>query len=743
MIIRGASLTSRMAVLFAFLVVVTACGGGGGGGGSFIPDDNELKLTLLDSEGNKTTVVTATSPAVLQVKVSGDGNKNLAVTATTDLGVIIPASGSALTDNNGIATFQIEAGVERGAGTITARATTDNGAVSGNLDFQVGENGLRMGFFDEDGTFIENQIYIEPESALAAGGNALLSVVVVTADGERVATTEEVRFNSACIGAGQSTINPENPVTTVNGEASTLYSALNCSGNEEITASLVGAGAQAFGSLSIAAATANAITFESAEPTLIVLRGTGGENRDETADVIFTVVDGAGAPLQGVTVNFELSTYVGGLSLSKTSVLSDGDGQVQVTVASGDVATVVRVLASIDDGEGNIVSTVSDLLTVTTGLPDQNSISLSVGPCSGSGGFVVEEGMRVDGVCRQLTVRMADKFNNPVVDGTSAVFTTEYGAIVGSCSTEGGACFVEWNSQEPRFPTLTGTAFVKTIYDADYSCPSHNGNQGPCPDDLGYIHGGMSTILVHAIGEESFIDSNGNGVMDEAESHLFDNLPEAYIDHNMDGIYTPSDPTCLSFPDLPRCIAGAEETFVDLNSNEVYDFNDAPAVYNGLLCPPEGDQVWCSRDLVNVRDQTLVILSDDPGFDIILVRNGSEVSGTINGGSQTAYIADTYNNPPPLGSTVKLSVDGNCELVGADSYDVPNYASTGAIGIGVTTIAKDPIDPEGGIVTVTLESSSGSNHPWSFSCEGGVDCSNVDLSPRPPECPDEEEDPAP
>lgn len=122
-------------------------------------------------------------------------------------------------------------------------------------------------------------------------------------------------------------------------------------------------------------------------------------------------------PLSGVTVNFELNTYVGGLALSKTSSLSDGDGEVSVTVQAGEVATVVRVLATVDDGDGNPVTTVSDLLTVTTGLPDQNSISLSV-----SGSFVVGGGFNTDELTRNVTVAMADKFNNPVVDGTAAIF---------------------------------------------------------------------------------------------------------------------------------------------------------------------------------------------------------------------------------------------------------------------------------------------------------------------------------
>ncbi|MDZ7782622.1 MAG: hypothetical protein U5K56_06645 [Halioglobus sp.] len=295
--------------------------------------------------------------------------------------------------------------------------------------------------------FVENAVKIEPETTLSSGGSAQLSVTVVDAEGNLVTSAEEVVFNSGCITVGQSSINPESPVTTLNSTASTLYTAQNCSGQDDITANLVGTNAQAFGSLSVAPASANSIAFVSAEPQLIVLRGTGGQNRVETSEVIFQVNDGIGQPLQGVPVQFALSTDVGGISLNTTSGLTNGEGQVRVIVASGDVATTVRVIATVSIGGGEPISTVSDLLTVTTGLPDQNSISLSV-----SDTFVVEDGMRVDGITRSLNVALADKFNNPVVDGTAAVFTTEYGAIVGSCTTTGGTCSVEWRSQEPRFP---------------------------------------------------------------------------------------------------------------------------------------------------------------------------------------------------------------------------------------------------------------------------------------------------
>jgi hypothetical protein len=731
MINRGATLISRLAVLFAVLFTLAACGGGGGGGNSFYQgsgsDNNSsggsLTLTLYDEQGHSTNTVTSSAPGTLKVKA---GAANVVVTATTTIGTLSPDSGTALTNSDGVATFFIEAGDQRGAGTVSASATVNGTAVTGTLDFQVGDSNLQIGTFDENNTFEPNKITIVPDTTLAAGGNAQFSVVVLDSKGQRVTTAEKVKFTSGCIAAGLATINPVES-QTVNGQASTLYTAAGCTGNDNITASLIGTGAQAFGTVTVAGRQTNSVNYVSATPLLIVLKGTGGQNRDETSDVVFEVVDSTGVPLPGVTVNFALTTYVGGLSLSKTSTLSDGDGKVTVTVQAGDVATVVRVKATVDDGNGNPVTTVSDQLTVTTGLPDQNSISLSV-----SDTFVVDGAMNTDGLTRTLTVAMSDKFNNPVVDGTGAVFTTEYGSIVGSCTTINGTCSVLWTSQNPRFPTLTGEQYVVSYGNPQgVTCTGasgHGGNPIPCAKDLGQIRGGRSTILVHAIGEESFIDQNGNGIMDESEKDMFQNIPEAFLDDNEDGVYTPATPACQANPTGSRaCISGQEEIFVDFNNNGEYDLNNDPALYNGLLCPVEGDGIWCSRTLVNVFTSNVVILGDAPNFHLLLL-DGNVATGTGNPGSSSGYvqggkpitllIADTYNNPPPGGSTISVSASGNCTLPGATSTEAPN---TNAVGNGAFVWGfSASYDPNGtatdSTVTVTLTTPT-STTSWPFDCQ--------------------------
>ena len=93
--------------------------------------------------------------------------------------------------------------------------------------------------------------------------------------------------------------------------------------------------------------------------------------------MIFRVLDQSGGPRVGVTVNFSLNTTVGGISVSPATAQSDANGNVQTVVQGGTVATTVRVTATVQ-GVTPVLSTQSSQLTITTGIPDQDSFSLAV-----------------------------------------------------------------------------------------------------------------------------------------------------------------------------------------------------------------------------------------------------------------------------------------------------------------------------------------------------------------------------
>jgi hypothetical protein len=212
--------------------------------------------------------------------------------------------------------------------------------------------------------------------------------------------------------------------------------------------------------------------------------------------------------------------------------------------------------------------------------------------------------------------------------------------------------------------------------------------------------------------------------MDQAERNLFENLPEAFIDHNQDVRFNPVA-DCRDRRNSLACVSGFEETFIDFNDDGAYSYNDdvdldgnptgePPAVYNGLLCPPAGDGVWCSRDLVNVRKDVVLFLSAEPEWSMILVnQSGNVVSGTTEGPIFDVYVSDVFNNRPPAGSTITVSTTGDCVIESETQFTVPIKTSYGAFGFELETSG----DGGGGRVQITL-TPEGDSTPFtkSFNC---------------------------
>jgi hypothetical protein len=733
MITRLATFNGRLAILFAFLIGLAACGGGGGGdgdnSGGFLPDDSSdniyyVDVVLLDALGEPTNTVTTTRPNRLEVTVTKK-NKNGApiadviVTVASTIADIDPDQGSGLTNADGVATFRVQSTGTLGAGTITA--SVDNapaGTETASINIQVVKANLRLGYF-EGTDFIDGMIDVQPKETLSPGGTAYLTFSVVDEFGALAVTDEQVKLASQCIGGNFATLNPANPIS-ITGQATVAYTANGCEGDDIITGTLVDTPSQATATVSIAplSSTAEKVVPVSADPPVIVLKGTGdGVIRKETTTLKFRVTDASGRPIPNVDVAFDLSTRVGGLALGDTEDTSDINGNVTTTVTSGDAPTRFLVFATLVDSG---ISNTSEPLAVSTGVPEQRGISLSIS----GGGNVIENGFNEEGVERLITVRMLDKFGAPAPNGTRALFDAEYGEVDLSCvlgvangggvsagTPDTGECTVLWTSERPQpgDPDL-----VKTINDGA-NCSSHNGT-GPCPEDLGSLRGGRSTVSVRAEGDEWFNDANENNQYDEGEE--FENLPEAFTDYNEDSLYTPaySNPDCGSATSLADCkAAGADEPFFDLNNNGIYNKFNNPAQYNGILCPPEGDKVFCSRSPVDVRADAVLVLSDATSWDAALadVAARTKVGSTTWGRNYMVYISDQYNNPPPAGSRITVTPSGDCELLSPSTFEVPNKVTPGAFGFELKTDGEGELSD----VRVSMNSSDGSSFSRTFGCK--------------------------
>lgn len=533
-----------------------------------------------------------------------------------------------------------------GNGASFTSGTGGTGSTGGSGGSGGTSSSVKLGYTDSVGTFHDGQLNIALASGatLSAGGQTNITANLVDSTGVAYTTSVDVTFTSTCVGAGSATLT--SPVTTTTGTAVSVYTDKGCGAVDTITASATVNGTllTATGSVTVAAQTVGSIQFVSATPTTIALKGMSSSGLTESSTVVFKVLDSVGNPIVGKAVTFALTTSVGGLALSTTSATTVAGGFAQTNVQSGNVHTTVGVTATITVAGSTTISTQSDTLTVTTGIADQNSFSLSVVTLNPEAGTF-------DGVTDQVTARLADRFNNPVPDGTAVAFYTSGGSIQGACTTVKGACSVDWTGQNPR-----------------------TGN-------------GVAAILAVAIGEESFVDNNSNGVFDAGDT--FTDMPEAF--NNVD----------LSFDGSGNATYTAGDFFVDFNGNGTYDTGDGK--YNGVLCAA-GPTLCSTTESINVRGQHYIVMADSTAAITV---SQSPIVATTAGTTVTITVVGYYNGlVMPAGTTIAVTTS-NGTLSGTTSMTVPN--SSGA-GSGITTLTltvTSDSTPSSGFLTVKVTTPKG------------------------------------
>ncbi|WP_394174726.1 hypothetical protein [Thalassotalea litorea] len=641
-----------------------------------------VDLSMLDANtGVETSVINATNPGKLVATVIGV-SEPVIVTFSSNIGEIpIP---TAITDENNQAIVDIYAGNDLGAGTVTASLPDGS---SGEQLIVVGATELIMG---SGSPFVEGVAQLSLEQ-ISAGGTTVVSVDIVDADGVPYTLPVDVQFTSNCVNNGLATMT--SPVTTSNGKASSTYLAKGCVNDDPITVSANAGGVNlvASATVNVLAADAGSLEFVSATPENISLQGVGGQ---ESSTVIFRVLDTNGNPVSNSRINFSLNTDVGGITLDPIFATTNGSGEVQTVVNSGSVATTVRVTASID-GSTPSISSQSSLLVVSTGIPDQDSFSLSAD-------ILNPEGWTIDGTEVMVTARLADAFNNPVPDGTAVSFTAEGGSIQPSCVTVDGKCSVVWVSQYPRPEGL--------------ELSEKGGIPSLTPYEQKY--GGRATIVATAIGEESFPDANGNGRFDDSEVTAFMgtdvsgaayDLDEAFVDHNEDGVYNPQQGGLE--------IGGENEEFIDFNGGG--NFDKADGLYNGSLCSVPAHAGCNSQDKsLNVRRDLVLVMSGSTAYhhvtqtldsvdpsDADYDENDNRVVVVgESSGAASMIIADLHNQPMPAGTVVKFTATVG-SIVGPDSFVWPSNNKNG--GREITVAIKGEKETKSGSLIVEVTTPAG------------------------------------
>jgi len=493
----GIQMLKAIVAASAVGLVLAGCSAGGcsencptPGGSGTTPVVTAPTIAVALSSSTVTTgapaTVTATLTAANGSPVAGNV-VNFIVSPTVGL----LSATSALTDSSGHAVVLLSPATSSGVGAdiVTVTSTVSGTVVTGSVGYQTSAVTAAFGTFSTD-------LGPTASAKLSAYGQSDLTLAIT---GVSSAAPAALTLTSDCVSRGKATISPATTTNTT-GTATFIYKDTGGCGSvlaaDTVTANITGSSTSpATVKVYLTSPAVNSLTFDSATPSTIYLKGSGYA---ESSVVKFKVVDTAGNPLPGQVVDLTLSTFAGGVLLDELSTppppkTSDADGFVSAIVNSGTVPTPVRVIATL---HGTSISTVSSNLSIVTGLPAQMQFSLSQKTIN-------IEGANVDGTTNTYTVRAADRSGNPVPDGTSIIFWAEGGQIQGSAST-----------------LVTGGIAAAT---ANFV------SQNPRPLD------GRATILAYAIGEESFIDLNGNNVWDAGEP--FQDLGDVVKDVQFDGIY--------------------------------------------------------------------------------------------------------------------------------------------------------------------------------------------------------------
>ncbi|MCL1089298.1 hypothetical protein L2744_06665 [Shewanella profunda] len=663
--------------------------GGEAGGGA------QVNLALTDATGLPIQTITSLNPGKLTATITGI-NKPTIVTFDNDIGDL-PIK-TAVTNSQGTASVDIYAGNTLGAGTIVASLASGE---KGSTVVVVGATNVVMG---SGSPFVAGKASVST-SDLTAGGTATISVVIQDDQGKPFTQPVDVNFSSACSTKSSPEAIISSPVPSVNGVATTTYLAKGCVGDDPInvTANAGGLNLSATGTIKVLPASVGSIIFMSATPQNIAILGTGGS---ESSEVKFKVLDTNSNPVSNQLVNFSLNTTTGGIVLDPSSATTNNQGIVQTVVRTGTVATSVRVTGAIA-GSSPVISSQSSQLIISTGIPDQDSFSLSATVLNA-------EGWDVDGTKVTVTARLADAFNNPVPDGTTVSFTTEGGSIEDACQTVKGTCSVVWTSQLTR---PAGQSLIDAtgalIRNPVATLAPNLGNY------YGQKYGGRATITATAIGEESFPDLNGNGRFDSSEVTAFltqkdvsgkpFDLDDAFNDYNEDGFFNPQQ--------AGGQIGGELEELIDFNSNGVFDVKDDK--YNGVLCS-EPAHAACADGITNskslyVRGSLVLVMSGSTAYATpisdVLIDDSYSISkdqsiDIVGKGAATVYftISDLHNQQMPAGSVVRFKASAG-SVASTAQYIWPSSNYNAGREFSVTLKGEE--QPNTGTFIVEVETPGG------------------------------------
>jgi adhesin/invasin len=628
----------------------------------------------LVANGTSSTFITA-ALITSTGDVAGDG---VTVNFTTDLGrfTVDGAKTAAASTSGGTGTVLVQFMSEKdivGTATIVANV----GGIAQSIQIAL------------TGAGDPATILLEADSTtISIFGTTGITAQVLDDEGNPVDDGTAVSFTTSLTGTGVTPV-----ATTGGGIATAVFSAGTSAGVATVTARA--GSVSAVISITIQAGPAGSLEFVSADPILIGVRGSA---LPQKSTITFRVRDVNGNPAaEGTQVTFTLISGLGGGETVAPTIVGTVAGLASTVLTSGTVSGPVRVLASVTVGATTLTSS-STNVSITGGPP--SGAHIGVAPS-----FRNIAGLVTQGIICPVTAIVGDRFGNPVPQNTTVSFFTNGGVVAPQGLTD------ELGNAPSEIKTGPPTPRAGSTPDP-----------GPSDPRTGFV-----TIIAVTQGEETFIDSDGDGVFDgPGEFDPTDpeiDTPEAFIDQvNLcNGLPFPAP--CPADPLVPPFLSGDGvfdpnnrfELFIDANGNGIWD------VPNGVW--DANKPIFATTTVLFTGPTQLAVgeLQND-GTCSLGVPLGFDVP---DGGSSQPFcfiVSDPAGRPLVGGTRITVTTSAGA-ISGTSNVILPD---TQRGGPGITFFAFAVVDDDPGdddpaadaLVTVSVVS------PISATCPGG----NGDLA---------------
>jgi hypothetical protein len=351
-------------------LLIAACGGGGGtGGGGFLGNEGAdqidaiIAIAATNAAGDADNQLSSSNPLNIDVTLqrsNGDPIANAVVELGATVGTVSPDNGSALTDANGVAVFEVTFDGTEGAGTLTATYTESGQSVAVSLSIQAAA-GTSAYLLDLATTGPSGNV----TQRFSSSNPLTATITLFSVEGAiKTPVTDEIITLASSIG----TVDPSNgsALTDDSGQATFLIEAQTDLGAGVITATYepstdaAGIASEVFSrSLNIEANAADS-TIGSFSLDLELLDAAGNTTTEIAAEApvtarvtLTTTSDTAAVELRIINLTSDIAT----IEPANGSTLTNAAGVAEFTLTAGSTLGAGTVTASFANDNASLIET--------------------------------------------------------------------------------------------------------------------------------------------------------------------------------------------------------------------------------------------------------------------------------------------------------------------------------------------------------------------------------------------------